>query len=181
MASEPMAIAATWGQNGVSVLPAATLPEPFPSRENQNLGEFPPIAPHSETKIVQVVDPKTPEGQRRLQEGRANAIRKSIFVKAILLHCRDCFGKIPVREDCEGHTLSDGGVCNLYAFNTAQKCRKSSKSAIRRAIRRECSSCGGEEERCGKCNLHLSPHQSDRVTPSLCHSKTFGLIQRATF
>jgi|SRR5271157_2801035 len=100
-------------------------------------------------------DPRTPEGRQRLLEARKNAPRKSFYVRAIMLHCRHCFGVIPVRTDCEAHTLQDGTSCNLYPYNTAEKCRKSTKTSLKRAIGRECRYCGGEGGTCGKCNLYL--------------------------
>jgi len=133
------------------------LPEPLPSLENGNFGEFIPIAPRSSHKSVQAIDPKTPEGQRRLQEARANATPKSVYVKAIVRHCRECFGVVPVRVDCAGNTLRDGTACNLYPHNTPAKCKHSTKTTLKRAIRRECKYCGGEEESCGKCSLHYAP------------------------
>jgi hypothetical protein len=138
----------------------STLPQPLSSQENGNFGEFLPIAPGSSHKSVQAIDPKTPEGQKRLQEARRNAIPKSVYVKAVLRHCRECFGKIPVLEDCGGNALRDGTSCNLYLCNTAEKCRHSTKSALKKAIRRECNYCGGEEESCGKCDLQLVFYRS---------------------
>ncbi|MGO9122421.1 MAG: hypothetical protein ACLQPD_33005 [Desulfomonilaceae bacterium] len=86
-----------------------TLPEPLPCRENGNFNEFLPTAPAARRKIIQVVDPKTAEGQKRLLEARVSATPKSVYVRAILLHCRECFGVIPVRTDCGGQTLHKDG------------------------------------------------------------------------
>jgi hypothetical protein len=122
-------------------------PEPLPSHKNGNFGEYLPIAPGSSRKFMQAINPKTPEGQRRLQQARANAIPKSVFVKVILRHCKACFGVTPARADC-GTT-----DCNLYRYNTGKKCRRSTKAALKRCIKTECRDCGGDQSTCGNCAL----------------------------
>jgi hypothetical protein len=139
-------------------------PEPLPSRKKANFGEYVPIAPGSSRKFIQVIDPKTPEGQKVLQEARANATPKSVYVRAILRHCRACFGTVPVRKDCGGGTLRDGTTCNLYAYNTAKKCRHSTKTALKGSIRRECSYCGGQADTCGDCSLQKNTFEPKFAT-----------------
>lgn len=131
------------------------LPEPLPRSENGNLKEIFRMSPPRRTKIVGWSHLSKEELQRRRAEGKRNATPKSAYAKAILLHCRDCFGVVPVRTDCEGHALMDGTACNLYPFNTAAKCRKSTKAALKKAIATECRYCGEGEGTCGKCNLYL--------------------------
>jgi len=131
----------------------STQAEPFTSLKNGSHEDFLPINPHSQRAIIQEVDPKTPDGQKRLQEARRNAIPKWVYVNAIRNHCQECFGKSPALEDCGGHTLRDGTSCNLYPYNTPKKCRRSSKTDLKKAIRKECKYCGGEaDSSCGKCN-----------------------------
>ena len=156
------------------------LTKPLPSYENGSPGDLLPIDPLSQRKIIQTVDPKTPEGQKRLQEARRNATRKLVYVKAIVRHCRECFGKVPVREDCGGHTLIDGTACNLYPYNTAKKCKQKhcTKAALKRAIRKECKECGGEgDASCGKCNL-LSVVVFRKGKPFIKHPEDKGPFQR---
>lgn len=131
------------------------LPEPLPRSENGNLKEIFRMSPPRRTKIVGWSHLSKEELQRRRAEGKRNATPKWVYVKSILRHCRECFGVIPVRTDCEGHSLMDGTSCNLYPHNTAEKCRHSTKTALKRAIRRECSYCGGEAGTCGKCSLQF--------------------------
>jgi hypothetical protein len=130
------------------------LPEPLDSHVPGNFERISEQIPRQRTKIIGWSHLPKEELQRRRAEGKKNAKPKSVYAKAILLHCRDCFGVIPVRTDCGGHTLMDGTSCILYAFNTAEKCRKSTKAALKKAIRKECTYCGGEEGTCGKCNLY---------------------------
>jgi hypothetical protein len=123
-----------------------------------------------------VWDPKTPEGQKRLLEARMSATPKSAYVKAILLHCRECYGVVPVRTDCGGHTLGDGdGACRLYQANTPDKCRKLSKSALRKIILSECRYCmqsapykgtpGNPIEVCTSPDCRLYPFGPGRKQP----------------
>ncbi len=90
-----------------------------------------------ESILVRLRDQNPVDWQRRITEGRANAISKSVYVRTILLHCRECFGVVPVRHDCGGEKLRDGTACNLYQFSTAKKCRAGRKRAMRSAIIRE--------------------------------------------
>jgi hypothetical protein len=129
------------------------LPDPLPDCENGNLENISLQIPRQSTKIVGWSHLSKEELQLRRAEGKRNATPKSVYVKAILRHCLECFGVIPVRTDCEGHTLRDGTSCNLYPHNTAEKCRHSTKTALKKAIGKECRYCGGEEGTCGKCNL----------------------------
>ncbi len=130
-----------------------TLSEPLPRSENGNLPIILEQIPSRAPKIVGWCHLSKEELQRRRAEGKRNAVPKSFYVKAILRHCRECFGVVPVRTDCGGHTLQDGTSCNLYPHNTAEKCRRSSKTGLKRAIRKECAYCGGEEGTCGQCFL----------------------------
>jgi len=129
------------------------LPDPLPSHKDGNFEKISEQIPRQRTKIIGWSHLSKEELQRRRAEGKRNATPKSVYVKAILLHCRECFGVIPVRTDCGGHTLQDGTSCNLYPHNTAEKCRRSSKTVLKRAIRKECAYCGGEEGTCGQCFL----------------------------
>jgi hypothetical protein len=130
------------------------LPEPLDFHVPGNFERILEQIPRQRTKNPGWSHLSKEELQLRRAEGKKNATPKSVYVKAILLHCRECFGVIPVRTDCEGHILMDGTACNLYLFNTAAKCRKSTKTAVRRAIQRECKYCGGDgKESCGKCKL----------------------------
>ncbi len=129
------------------------LPEPLPSHENGNLDSDSSSSLLQGTKIFPGAYLGKEELARRRKEGRLKATPKSAYVKAILRHCRECFGMIPVRTDCEGHTRMDGTDCNLYHFNTAEKCRASTKSVLKKAIRKECSYCGGDKRTCGQCPL----------------------------
>jgi hypothetical protein len=141
-----------FGEEVNNMLP---LSEPLPRSENRNLEKISEQIPLQRTKIVGWSHLSKEELQRRRAEGKRRAIPKAEYVKAILRQCLECFGVIPVRTDCEGHSLMDGTDCNLYPFNTAEKCRKATKTAIKRAIRKECAYCGGEEGTCGKCNLSI--------------------------
>jgi hypothetical protein len=129
------------------------LPDPLASHKNGNLETISEQISRQRTKIIGWSHLSKEELQRRRAEGKRRATPKSVYVKAILLHCRECFGVVPVRTDCGGHTLMDGTACCLYPHNTAEKCRRSSKTAIKRAIRKECAYCGGEERTCAKCYL----------------------------
>ncbi len=130
------------------------LPKPLPRSENGNFEQISEQIPRQGTKIPGWSHLSKEELQRRRAEGKRNATPKPVYTRAILRFCHECFGKHPSREDCGGHTLVDGTACNLYPHNTARKCRKSTKTEIKRAVGRECKSCGGDgKESCGKCSL----------------------------
>jgi len=100
-------------------------------------------------------DLRTPEGRAAILAARMAAPKKSVFVRAILRHCHECYGKHPSREDCGGNELMDGTSCNLYRFNSAGKCRRATKSTLKKAIRAECRYCFDGAGKCpsSKCNL----------------------------
>lgn len=91
----------------------------------------------------------TEEHKRKMQEGRARAISKYVLGTHVAEYCKECFGRNPAYTDCEFRD------CELYNFNTWDKRRSNTKTALKRAIKYECCSCMGEGNYLSSC---LSPN-----------------------
>lgn len=77
----------------------------------------------------------------KAKEARVRALPKAVYSDAVQRFCEECSGVNPATTDCEAPN------CNLYPLNTREKRRKTSKTALRKAIRGECKHClGGHDQ-----------------------------------
>jgi len=101
----------------------------------------------------------TDEERSKALAARKAAVPKGIIAKAVKEFCLDCTGVNPSVTDCQGNSLLDGTSCELYCVNTALKRRKTTKTTLRRAIRRNCLHCLGGSSTDGctspNCNLYV--------------------------
>jgi hypothetical protein len=138
--------------------------KPLAEVEREKFGAFSESAPPSKSKFESRLSPD--EIKRRRLEGRAKAIPKSAYSQAIGAFCLECQGVNPAITDCEGN-LCD---CTLYPFNSAKRRLKSTKTALKKAIKAECrNSCtGNSQESCSSLECALYPFfQHWRQSPRL--------------
>lgn len=96
---------------------------------------------------------------------RKAAVPKAIIAKAVKRFCLECWGVNPGITDCQAHTLLDGTSCELYQVNTAAKRRKTTKTALRKAVRKNCVHClgGSTQDTCTSPHCHLNSYRLGRM------------------
>jgi hypothetical protein len=95
-----------------------------------------------------------PERIAAMQEGRRKSTRKPVpkafFSSIVQSHCLECNGFNPAYTNCQGTT------CLLYPINTREKRMKTTKTVIKRTLKKECFSCmGNSHETCTSPDCQL--------------------------